>query len=193
LGDVLQVAETPQDVLQEYIDTVLQAASEPGAPGLAQVVTSDPLEVVRGVIRDDAGRHVGHFPMWVRFWREDLRRSLLVVLHSPNPYGEVDLAVVAHRGMLNRTVLRALFRWAFYAANWSRVVARVPADRPDLADLLRRTGLTHEGRARGGLNGADAQLWALTAQDDLWIMPRSMRRPKPAERGIPMPDPMKVH
>ncbi|MCJ2070982.1 hypothetical protein MKK75_19680, partial [Methylobacterium sp. J-030] len=47
LGDVLQVAETPQDVLQEYIDTVLQAASEPGAPGLAQVVTSDPLEVVR--------------------------------------------------------------------------------------------------------------------------------------------------
>ncbi|MCJ2072210.1 hypothetical protein MKK75_26025 [Methylobacterium sp. J-030] len=69
----------------------------------------------------------------------------------------------------------------------------MPADRPDLADLLRRAGFKHEGRARGGLNGADAQLWALTAHDALWIMPRSMRRTAQAERGIPMPDPMKVH
>lgn len=196
LGDVLQVAETPQDVLQEYIDTVLQEVSEPGTPGLAQVVTSDPLEVVRGVVRDDAGRHVGHFPMWVRFWREDLRRSLLVVLHSPNPYGEVDLVIVAHRGVLNRTVLRALFRWAFYAAGWSRVVVRIapmPRVKGSLPDLLERAGFRCEGRARGGLNGADAQLWALTAQDALWIMPRSMRRTAQAERGVPMPDPMKVH
>ncbi|MCJ2072211.1 hypothetical protein MKK75_26030, partial [Methylobacterium sp. J-030] len=92
--------------------------------------------------------------------------------------------------MLNRTVLRALFRWAFYAANWSRVVARVPADRTDLADLLRRAGFKHEGSARGGRNGADAQLWALTAYCHLWLSPRSVPRTAPAERRHPMPAPV---
>ncbi|MCJ2069591.1 hypothetical protein MKK75_12460, partial [Methylobacterium sp. J-030] len=85
----------------------------------------------------------------------------------------------------------ALFRWAFYAANWSRVVARVPADLPVLPDLLRRAGCKHDGRPHCRLNGADAQLWALTAHDALWIMPRPMHRPAQAERGIPIPAPLK--
>lgn len=193
LGDVLATAETPQTVLQDFVEASLQMTSEPG-PGLARVITSDTLEFVRGAILELAGRHVGHYPMWLRFWRPDLDRGLLVVLSSPNPYGEVDLAIVAHPGVLNRTILRALFRWAFYAAGWSRVVARVPADRRDLADLLRRAGFKHEGVARGGLPHVDAQLWALTAHDALWLLPHS-QRPIPAlpEQDVSPPKSMKVH
>ena len=197
LGPILGVEgnEPAPTIVQEAVEAFLSVTSGVGSPGLAQVITDDPLDVIQSIIREDTGRNVGHFPMWVRFWREDLRRGALVVLHSPNPYTEVDLLVVAHPGVLNRTVLRALFRWAFYAGGWSRVVARVPPERTDLADLLRRCRFKFEGTARGAVPGAgDLQMWALTAHDALWLVPRSQQPiGLPPTRDPSPPASLKVH
>lgn len=198
LGDVLRTAETPEAVLQEYIETALRATSEP-VPGVTQVIVSDPLEMVQSIFLGDVGRSVGHSPMWVRFWRPDLRRGLMAVLHSPSSYGECDLLMVAHPGVLNRATLRALFRWCFYVGGWSRVVARVPVEsgpprKGSLGDLLRRAGFKHEGRARGGLPSGDAEIWAMTQHDALWVLPRSQRPAAPIRiEDIPPPSDLRLH
>lgn len=138
----------------------------------------DPREFVEPFILTALnGRVVGGTPLWIRFFRADRSKGLLAYLHCFASPAEMELSIVADQGMLTRSVLRVLAHWAFVnagAVGLLRVVLRIPVRDHGLQDLARRAGFRHEGTARdffGG--GADASVWAMTADDCRWLSPRA--------------------
>lgn len=139
-----------------------------------------------------AGRSLGYEPTWTRYIRPDLGRGALFVVHSPHPDNEAELIVLADKGMLNRPLIVDVCRWAFLGLGLGRIVVRVPADRPDLADLARRAGFRFEGTARRFFRGTlDAQLWAMTGTECRWLAPRSPASARAAD--MPPTSSSKVH
>ncbi len=91
---------------------------------------------------------------------------MLFTLSAPRPPDEAELIVVGMRGAISRPVLRAVSHWAFVMLGLRRVVARIPADRADLAGLLRRAGFRQRGHGsrRAGLTARRRAVWAMTAR-----------------------------
>lgn len=178
--------------LQSRHERMVQALRPYMRPtGLAVADLDDPPEMV-GAWANVAGRSLGYEPTWARFIRPDLGRGALFVLHSPHPDNEAELIVIAEKGVLTRSLIADVCRWAFFGLGLCRVVVRIPADRPDLSDLARRARFKHEGTARRFFRGAvDAQVWAMTGPDCPWIAPRQSAASPAAD--MPAPSSMKVH
>jgi len=142
--------------------------------GRTVVEFDDPPEKIAAWVNAMAGRVLGYEPTWIRCIRPDLNRGALFILHSPHPDNEAELIVLADPGMLTRSLIVDACRWAFLGLGLCRVVVRIPADRPDLADLARRARFKHEGTAHRFYRGTvDAQVWAMTGPDCPWLNPRS--------------------
>ena len=151
----------------------------------------DPFAAVLEWVRSGTGRELGALPVWVRCWREDIERGAVFALSGPRVPDEAELIVVGMRGAISRAVLRSVSHWAFGVIGLRRVVARIPTDRADLADLLHRAGFHHEGTARDGLgDGLDASVWAMTVRSCRWLS----RTPSPIpERDFGPVHSLKVH
>lgn len=160
--------------------------------GRALVDFDDPPERVLAWANTLAGRIVGYEPTWIRVIRPDLGRGALFILHSPHPDNEAELIVIAEKGVLTRPLIVDACRWAFFGLGLCRVVVRIPADRPDLADLARRARFRFEGVARRFYRGTvDAQVWAMAGPDCPWLTPRSSAATPAAD--MPPPSSLKVH
>ena len=176
--------------LHEKMAQLLRPHAQP--TGRAVVEFDDPPEKIATWANAMAGRTIGFEPTWIRCIRPDLGRGSLFILHSPHPDNEAELIVIAEKGVLTRTLIVDACRWAFFGLGLCRVVVRIPADRPDLADLARRARFKHEGTARRFYRGTvDAQVWAMTGPDCPWLTPRSSLAASAAD--LSPPSSLKVH
>ena len=140
--------------------------------GLSFLELDDPLASVQAWIGSLAGRRLGPSPTWVRIVRPDLARGALFLIDHLHVDGEAELTVVADPGVICRSVVRDIARWAFRGLRLNRLVVRVPANCPNLSSLAGRAGFRREGTARGFYGGVlDAELWAMTAADCPWLPP----------------------
>ena len=182
------IASAPQ-TRHERMAQAMRPFMQPA--GLAVADLDDRAEQV-GAWVNGAGRTLGYEPTWVRFVRPDLDRGALFVLHSPHPDNEAELIVLAEKGVLTRSLIVDVCRWAFFGLGLCRVVVWIPADRPDLSDLARRARFRFEGTARRFFRGTlDAQIWAMTGPDCPWIAPRPSAAVSAAD--MPAASSMKVH
>lgn len=137
---------------------------------LIRLELGDTEEAVANCLKVSVGRLIGERPLWLRYVHVGRDRAILLVVSAPHPCGEADLVVVGHPGVLCRSIIRDVCRWAFWGVGLWRLVARIPADRPDLQDYARRGGFKFEGTARGFFGGvADAQVWAMTGLECPWL------------------------
>ncbi|SEP09886.1 hypothetical protein SAMN02799625_04671 [Methylobacterium sp. UNC300MFChir4.1] len=178
LGEVLALAaDAPTDpalVNPLWAQDAIARQLDGGVRGEVSARTfysvTDSFVAVLQWIRSGTGRELGSVPVWVRCWREDTEQGVLFVLSAPRPPDEAELIVVGMRGAMSRAVLRAVSHWAFGMLGLRRAVARVPVERTDLAELLRRAGFRHEGTARDALgDGVDAAVWVMTARTCPWL------------------------
>ncbi|KMO22985.1 hypothetical protein [Methylobacterium indicum] len=138
--------------------------------GALRFTLGDPFPRVAEWIRQGTGQWLGPQATWVRFYRLDREAGMLVVLHTPTQAGEVELTVVSDPGMVSRSILRAVSRWAFGDVCATRLVVHIPSGTAWLADYARRAGFSHEGMARDYFaSGADASVWAMTRQSCRWL------------------------
>ncbi|MCJ2093127.1 hypothetical protein MKK67_11555 [Methylobacterium sp. J-072] len=178
--------------VQSRHERMVQALRPYAQPTGRAVVELDDRPEQVGAWVNGAGRALGYEPTWARFVRPDLGRGALFVLHSPHPDNEAELIVLAEKGVLTRSLIVDVCRWAFFGLGLCRVVVRIPADRPDLSDLARRARFRFEGTARRFFRGAiDAQVWAMTGPDCPWLAPRSSAAATAAD--VPASSSMKVH
>jgi hypothetical protein len=160
--------------------------------GRAVVEFDDRPEQIGAWVNAFVGRPIGFEPTWIRVIRPDLNRGALFILHSPHPENEAELTVIAEKGVLTRPLIVDVCRWAFFGLSLGRVVVRIPADRPDLADLARRAGFQFEGIARRFYRGTlNAQIWAMTGTECRWLAPRSTAAASTVD-PLP-PSSLKVH
>ncbi|TXN73427.1 hypothetical protein [Methylobacterium sp. WL6] len=155
-------------------DVAAAVAELPGVANLSnrpvRLELGDTEDVIANWVKIGTGRPLGGQPMWLRFIHVARNRGLVLVVNAPHPCGEADLIVVGEPGVLNRSIIRDVCRWAFWGVGLWRLVARIPADRPDLQDLARRGGFRFEGTARRFFGGiADAQVWAMTGEECPWL------------------------
>ena len=193
VGDILRAGEPEaiRSIHESMAAGLRQYGAASGALGHRFLEVDDPLDLVAQWTRERAGRDLGMAPTCIRFRRADLQRGILFAIHNPHPGGEAELIVVAQPGVLSRGVIRDACRWAFYHLGLWRVVVRIPADRPDLADLARRARFRFEGTARLFFGGVlDAQVWAMTGPGCSWLPPLPSVRP-PAD--APNPSSLRVH
>lgn len=131
---------------------------------------ADSVGLIRQWVFAYTGRDLGTLATWIRFFDPTTEAGLVAVISAPRPGNEAELVVLANPGVLTRSTLRALSRWAFSIIGLCRLVVRVPTDRPDLQDFARRAGFRFEGIARCGLGPSqNAQTWAMVAQDCRWL------------------------
>lgn len=131
---------------------------------------SDQPGYVSELLRGYADRSLGDGATWIRFVDEARGRGLLAVLHCPHPALEAELILLGHRGMLTRSLIRGLCRWAFYAVGLRRVVVRVRPFDNKLADYLHRAGFEFEGSARDFFGQDDpASVWVMTTYRCPWL------------------------
>lgn len=190
IDPVSTLAHPRPQSLHEKMALLLRPHAQP--TGRAVVEFDDPPEKIATWANAMAGRAVGYEPTWIRVIRPDLGRGALFILHSPHPDNEAELIVIAEKGVLTRTLIVDACRWAFFGLGLCRVVVRIPADRPDLADFARRARFKHEGTARRFYRGTlDAQIWAMTGPDCPWLKPRSVAALPVLD--MPPPSSLKVH
>ena len=181
----------PPTVHEVMAQRIRGAASGVSTSGRLILDLDDPLTQVAAWVRDRAGRPLGSAPTWIRLIRTDLGRGALFVLSSPHPGGEAELTVVLDPGMLTRSAIVDVCRWAFFALEVRRIVVRIPVDRADLQDLARRGGFAFEGVARGFFYGeGDASTWAMTLKTCRWLTPKS---PAPVPADAAPFSSLKVH
>ncbi|MBP1183783.1 hypothetical protein [Methylobacterium sp. PvR107] len=97
---------------------------------------ADPFAHVLEWVRTGTGRQLGTLPVWLRCWREDIELGVVFTFSAPRPLDAAELIVVGMRGALSRAVIRGAAYRAFSIVGLRRVVARVPAERSDRAELL---------------------------------------------------------
>jgi hypothetical protein len=133
---------------------------------------NDPLATVEAWIRSRACRRLGFSPTWIRIVRPDLGHGALFLIDNLHINQEAELTVVAQPGVITRSVIRDVCRWAFRGLRLNRLVMRIPANRPDLSGFAGRVGFQREGTARGFYGGVlDAEIWAMMAADCPWLRP----------------------
>lgn len=162
----------PQSVIGDHLRVAIaDAPIRPNKPGTILFTVDDPAETMMGWARGTmGGRELGGKPLWVRFFTADQTRGLAAVLHSFTTPAEMELVVFGNPGMLCRTVLGFVSRWAFFTIGLRRLVLRIPVADQRLQDYARRAGFHHEGTARSFFeDGGDASLWAMTARDCPWL------------------------
>ncbi|MCJ2101985.1 hypothetical protein [Methylobacterium sp. E-046] len=188
--DPAEVFHQPRpQTLHDRMVQVLRPHAQP--TGRAVVEFEDKPEQVGAWVNALVGRPIGFEPTWIRIIRPDLSRGALFIVHSPHPDNEAELVVIAEKGVLTRPLIVDVCRWAFFGLGLGRVVVRIPADRPDLADLARRAGFQFEGIARRFYRGTlNAQIWAMTGAECRWLAPRSSTAPV---SNAPPPSSLKVH
>nr|WP_137831254.1 hypothetical protein [Methylobacterium sp. L1A1] len=129
----------------------------------------DPVEFVSGFVQQ-VGRGLGHGATWIRFVDEVRGRGLLAVVHCPTVFHEAELIIVAEPGVLSRSVVRDLCRWAFHGLGLLRIVVRVRSSDTKLADYLRRGGFAFEGEAKDYFTEGDhASVWAMSIYRCPWL------------------------
>jgi hypothetical protein len=186
LGEILGVPEWTARPVGELTggrsdatqaDVAAAVAELPGVANLSnrpiRLELGDTEDVIANWVKIGTGRPLGGQPMWLRFIHVPRNRGLVLVVNAPHPCGEADLIVVGEPGVLSRSIIRDVCRWAFWGVGLWRLVARIPADRPDLQDLARRGGFRFEGVSRGFfggvVGGGDAQVWAMNGADCPWL------------------------
>ncbi|MBE7197223.1 MAG: hypothetical protein INR70_05410 [Parafilimonas terrae] len=183
----------PQPQTQTMHERMAQSLRLHAQPtGRAVAEFDDKPEQVGAWVNAFVGRPIGFEPTWIRIIRPDLGRGALFILHGPHPENEAELTVIAEKGVLTRPLVVDVCRWAFFGLGLGRVVVRIPADRPDLADLARRAGFQFEGIARRFFRGTlNAQIWAMAGTECRWLAPRSSVAVPAAD--LPPPSSLKVH
>lgn len=70
---------------------------------------------------------------------------------------------------LNRTILRAIFRYPFEQLGCHRVTARVMADNQHAIDFDEKIGFVREGTMRQARNGTDVHIYGMLKTECRWI------------------------
>ncbi|MCJ2063242.1 GNAT family N-acetyltransferase [Methylobacterium sp. J-088] len=174
LADIFAAAGAPMPLTShEVFREHMQGAIRGNRPiGLSFLELDDPIATVEAWVGSLAGRRLGYSPTWIRIVRPDLDHGALFLIDNLHVNGEAELTVVAEPGVITRSVIRDVCRWAFRGLRLNRVVARIPDNCPDLSSLAGRAGFQREGTARGFYGGiVDAEIWAMTAADCPWLPP----------------------
>lgn len=158
---------TPHEVYCEHLRSAI-AGSRP--TGRSVLELSDTRGAVEAWIGSRTGRQLGTAATWIRIIRPDLDRGALFLIDCLHPCREAELTVVADPGVISRSTIRDVCRWAFYGLHLWRLVVRVPANRPDLSKLAGKARFRFEGTARGFYGGViDAHVWAMNGMECPWL------------------------
>lgn len=174
LADIFAAAGVPVPLTshEAFCEHMLGAIRGNRPFGLSCLELNDTRHDVEAWIGSRAGRRLGYSPTWIRIIRPDLGRGALFLIDGLHVNGEAELTVVAEPGVISRSVIRDVCRWAFRGLRLNRLVLRIPDNCPDLSSLAGRAGFQREGTARGFYGGIlDAELWAMTAADCPWLPP----------------------
>ena len=174
VADILAAADVPLPLTShEAFCEHMQGAIRGNRPvGLSFLELNDTRCDVEAWIGSRTGRWLGYSPTWIRIVRPDLGRGALFLIDNLHVCREAELTVIAEAGVITRSVIRDVCRWAFRGLRLNRLVMRIPANCPVLSEYAERALFKHESTAVGFYDGVlDAEIWVMTAADCPWLPP----------------------